>query len=262
MNLKEEQKILLRNKPRQEKMLLLNQKLKFHQTVVKNEASSKTKFRNVSDYASYLKESSSAVNQKELLECVKSLRIELQCKPVSWVRKFGEQDGHKQLFNIVRVCSYLRHDKKPETLILECISCIKGFMNNSQGFSMILEQEELFVILVMALDLKHPNIMIKILEILSAVTLVAKGGEKVVNAFTDAAHETGHDQRFWIFVEALKKYKDNTALAVAGIQLLNCLITNNDEFDFRFHLRCELYRTTDSTNSTAFRNIAMEMDKL
>lgn len=105
--------------------------------------------------------------------------------------------------------------------------------------------------------------MSRTLELLAAVTLVKDGEDRILHAFTDAARESGRKERFWILVEGLKNHEDgNNSLAVSCIQLLNCLITNQDDFEQRFHLRNELYRTSDESGSTDFRSIANEIDKL
>lgn len=101
------------------------------------------------------------------------------------------------------------------------------------------------------------------LELLAAVTLVNGGFERVLNAFTDAAAELNRKERFSIIVEVMKHQdgKDISA-AIAALQLLNGLITNHEEFETRFYLRCEIYRTSDLSGSITFRDIAIEMEKL
>lgn len=101
------------------------------------------------------------------------------------------------------------------------------------------------------------------LEILAAVTLVDGGVETILNAFTDAAEEFDIKYRFSIILEALKHYNDkDISAAISSIQLLNCLISNHEDFEQRFHLRCELYRTTDMSGEIQFRAIANDIEKL
>lgn len=101
------------------------------------------------------------------------------------------------------------------------------------------------------------------MDILSAVALVKNGIERILSAFTDAASETGHRDRFWIIVEGLKEYENGPyQLPFACISLLNCLITNNEDFDQRFHLRSEIYRTADAAETIRFGKIATDVEKL
>ena len=150
-------------------------------------------------------------------------------------------------------------------LMADCVQCLSSFMNNSTGFSMVFQCDQAFVILVQSLDPRYPAVMSRTLELLAAVALVEAGVERILNAFTDAAAEAGRRERFWIIVEGLKLWKngkDSSAVAVAAIQLVNALITNHDELEQRFHLRNELYRTTDEAGRVDFRSIATEVEGL
>lgn len=105
--------------------------------------------------------------------------------------------------------------------------------------------------------------MSRTLELLAAVTLVKHGVERILDAFTDAAFDCGRKDRFWILVEGLKNHQNgDNPLAVSCIQLLNCLITNHEDFEQRCHLRSELYRTTDESGEIDFRQIVNEIEKL
>lgn len=132
-----------------------------------------------------------------------------------------------------------------------------------EGFYQIFDNETALVTLVQSLDPKCSSTMIKTLEILSVVALVKHGVERILNAFTDAAYENNLKERFWILVEGLKDHKNGqNQLAISCIQLLNCLITNHDDFEQRFHLRSEIYRTSDSSGTVDFRKIASDIEKL
>ena len=128
---------------------------------------------------------------------------------------------------------------------------------------MVFQYDEAFVILLQSLDPHYPQVMSKTLELLAAVTLVEHGVERVLNAFTDASMESGRKERFWIIVEGLKYWRGkDISTAIASIQLLNCLITNHEDFEQRFHLRSEIYRTSDEENKVDFRSIAGEVEPL
>ena len=257
MNLKEAQKEMLRKKQRKDKVFLLTQKLK---------SQSKSMYKSPADYVHYLEKDSTpnSIHSKELSDCVKSLKIELRGNTVSWVRDFGDNRGHIFILQIIRLCSQLKQsDRKPHELISDCVQCLQSFMNNTVGFNLIFEYDQAFVILVNSLDPKLPQIMCKTLELLAAVTLVEHGVERVLNAFTDAAIDSGrHDGRFWIIIEGLKMWRTkNISTAIASIQLLNCLITNHDEFEQRLHLRNEIYRTSDFDGKRDFRTIISEVEQ-
>lgn len=131
------------------------------------------------------------------------------------------------------------------------------------GFNQVLNYEQAFVILVQSLNPSCLSIMGRTLEILAAVTLVDGGVEAILNAFTDAAEELEIKYRFSIILEALKHHNDkDISAAISSIQLLNCLISNHEDFEQRFHLRCELYRTSDMTGEIQFRAIANDIEKI
>ena len=130
------------------------------------------------------------------------------------------------------------------------------------GFNQILENEQAFVILVQSLNPSCLPNMARTMELLAAVTLVEKGVERVINAFTDTAIESDREhQRFSIIIEGLKHYDDHIDVAYSAIQLINGLIFNHEDFEQRFHLRCEIYRTKDLSGKITFRDIANEMEK-
>lgn len=128
----------------------------------------------------------------------------------------------------------------------------------------MLEYEKAFLILIQALDYRHPAIMNRIFELLGAVSLPEAGkAELVLNAFTEALPENSHRRRFWILIEGLKWYrKGEWPVAISSIQLINCLINHPiDDLEQRLYLRSELYQTTDESGDTDFRQIVSEVDK-
>ena len=176
----------------------------------------------------------------------------------------GTGDGGAHSYSTTTGTSSRKQSAVAE-LMADCVQCLSSFMNNSTGFSMVFQFDQAFVILVQSLDPRYPAVMSRTLELLAAVALVEAGVERILNAFTDAAAEAGRRERFWIIVEGLKLWKngkDSSAVAVAAIQLVNALITNHDELEQRFHLRNELYRTTDEAGRVDFRSIATEVEGL
>lgn len=136
MNLKEEQKEMVRKNPIETKRTMLAQNMKLHKTSHKDSHSQNTKYKSEADYANYLKDHQRSVTSKDLAECIKSLRVELSCKPVSWVTEFGKRRGHIYILEIIRTCSEIKNFyKRPNELMLDCVNCIHFFMNTGVSWS-------------------------------------------------------------------------------------------------------------------------------
>lgn len=95
-----------------------------------------SKCKTAQEYVKVLKDHCHSIHSKELYALIKSLRVELTCKEVSWVRDFGANKGHEHLFNILHQCSQASNqakistDKKLQELHFNIIMCINSFMNN------------------------------------------------------------------------------------------------------------------------------------
>ena len=59
------------------------------------------KYKSPADYINYLRRNN--INHQKILICVKSLRIELTNKPITWVQEFGEI-GVDQILSSMREC--------------------------------------------------------------------------------------------------------------------------------------------------------------
>lgn len=112
------------------KRLLINQKLVLDEKQTKPPQ----------EYAKFLKDNQESIHAKELQTLIKSLRVELTCKDVSWVREFGTNQGHIYLLNILRNISHAQHhakmptDKKLPEFMFNIIMCIHSFMNIQVSF--------------------------------------------------------------------------------------------------------------------------------
>lgn len=113
-------------------MQMLGQQLKLN-NINKNDSSKRqSKYESPTDIALFLKENCHLIHSKELMSLLKSLKVLLSCKPVSWVKEFGCKCGHVYLLNIIRDASHTKpFDKKLQELTSLCISCLSAFMNNS-----------------------------------------------------------------------------------------------------------------------------------
>ena len=88
--------------------------------------------------------------------------------------------------------------------------------------------------------------MSEVAELLAAVCLVNKDGinghDKVLDAITLCAEISSKENRFGPIIEGMQE-TSNVSLRLALMQLINALITNNEDLDFRLHLRNEFFRT-------------------
>lgn len=289
MNLRGEQREPLRAKSLLEKQFMLRQKLKMsdHQRSEKAPLkktdsafsimmpNKKPKFKSVNDYVNFLQMSNRSIMSKEMHDCIRGLRFDLTYQPVSWLIDFGKNDGHIYLLGVVRKVStqfgkqqpvqqLTNVDKKPEQLLTDCILCLHAFMNNIPGFNYVFEHKDSFLILVGALNPRHPQTMMRILEMLAAVSLVKNGVERVLEAFSDSVIEAGREtMRFTIIVEGLKRWnkdREGLLLAISSMQLINSIITSHDELDHRVHIRSEIYRTRDESGALDFRYFVNEFE--
>ena len=67
------------------------------------------------------------------------------------------------------------------------------------------------------------------------------GHDKVLEAITICAELNAKEDRFAPIIEGMQD--TNVGLRLACMQLINALITNNEDLDFRLHLRNEFFRT-------------------
>lgn len=94
-----------------------------------------SKCKTPQDYVKFAEEHADMINSNELHDVIKSLRVELTCKEVSWVSEFGAKNGHILLFKILDNISKTTlkakiNDDKKFSLLFNVIMCINSFMNN------------------------------------------------------------------------------------------------------------------------------------
>ncbi|XP_030836486.1 protein diaphanous homolog 2 isoform X3 [Strongylocentrotus purpuratus] len=169
-----------------------------------------------------------------------SLRVSLTSNPISWVQQFGE----KGLDVILKILAeYNQRDgKKFAEVRHECIKCIKAFMNNKYGIQTVFAKVRAITHIASALNPQHENMTIDATKLLAAVCFVPPDGhEKVLSALTEVG-ESKSSPRFSPIVEALH-LEDNPQLMCVCMQLVNAIISNPEDLDFRLHLRNEFLRT-------------------
>ncbi|XP_077923504.1 protein diaphanous homolog 1 [Halichoerus grypus] len=238
MNLNEEKQQPLREKDIIIKREMVSQYLHTSKAGMSQKESSKSAMM-------YIQELRSGLRDMPLLTCLESLRVSLNNNPVSWVQTFGAE-GLASLLDILKRL----HDEKEETPGSydsrnkhEIIRCLKAFMNNKFGIKTMLETEEGILLLVRAMDPAVPSMMIDAAKLLSALCILPQPedmNERVLTAMTERA-EMDEVERFQPLLDGLKS-GTTIALKVGCLQLINALITQAEELDFRVHIRSELMR--------------------
>lgn len=197
----------------------------------------KTKFAQPSGYIDFFRNSN---DFNKLCNRMESLRVELTNNPVSWLQEFGEKGGLNVLIMLLNKC-YSSNDRHRHKLHNECIKCFKAFMNTSVGVKRALNDRYAFTALARSIDPHLPHTIVgDAVKLMAAVCLI--DSEKVLEAITRAA-EMNHgdaERRFKPLIDGLRINDD--PLRASCMQLINALLSNIDDFDFRSTLRNELMR--------------------
>ena len=112
---------------------------------------------------------------------------------------------------------------------------------------MVLNHQDALMLLVKSINSKVPNVMIDDLTLLAGACFSAQsqGHLKVIEAITKAAESIEDNfmfkDRFSPIIDGFKL--NNDSLNCACFILINAILTNIDDLDFRLHLRNELLRT-------------------
>lgn len=235
LNLSEEKKGPLRKKGIDEKKAMLRMQFFADKTEVSSD--------NPSIFLTKLK--NPELQGEERLELLKSLKVLLTSKPVSWVKEFGEDGLDMLLKHLVHCCNRtketMRKDERHSRL--ECVKCIKAFMNNNFGLKTMLDSDDGLSILSRCLDPTDPDTMMLCVSILAAVCIYEPpwGHEKVLEGLAVSAEMKNMD-RFDMIITGLGM-GINGPLQVGCMQLVNAIIcTPHENLDFRLHLRNEFMR--------------------
>jgi len=173
----------------------------------------------------------------ELIQILQALRVNLTGKPLSWIKDFGSE-GLESILNHLRffICSSSHHDQRVHH---ECVKCLKAFMNNKFGLSLMLKNIQGLTLLAQSIRADNPGMMQDVVKIMAAVSLVSH--EKALEAMTMKG-EAENKARFSAVITALKGDNYPATLKVACLQMINALVATPDDLDFRLHLRNEIIR--------------------
>ncbi|XP_026739587.1 protein diaphanous isoform X3 [Trichoplusia ni] len=230
MNLNEEKKEPLRKYPRdQKKKMLVAYKFV-------NTQEGRSKFEKPSDYVTYLNQPELSVGK--LHGCLENLRISLTNNPLSWIEDFGTK-GIESLLTTLNQC--YTNDSRYDRVQYECIRCLSAILNNTVGIRTMFECREALPVLARSLDARKPHCALEAAKVLAAICLIPNGHEKVLEAITMAG-ESSRKLRLLPIVEGLDT-KTPESLKTGCMQLMNAIITEPEELEFRMHLRSEFMRT-------------------
>ncbi|XP_062531372.1 protein diaphanous isoform X2 [Bombyx mori] len=230
MNLNEEKKEPLRKYSRdQKKKMLVAYKFV-------NTQEGRSKFEKPSDYVAYLNQPELSVGK--LHGCLENLRISLTNNPLSWIEDFGTK-GIESLLTTLNLC--YTNDSRYDRVQYECIRCLSAILNNTVGIRTMFDCREALPVLARSLDARKPHCALEAAKVLAAICLIPNGHEKVLEAITMAG-ESSRKARFLPIVEGLES-KSPESLKNGCMQLMNAIITEPEELEFRLHLRSEFMRT-------------------
>ncbi|CAB3233745.1 unnamed protein product [Arctia plantaginis] len=230
MNLNEEKKEPLRKYPRdQKKKMLVAYKFV-------NTQEGRSKFERPSDYVAYLNQPELSVGKMH--GCLENLRISLTNNPLSWIEDFGTK-GIESLLTTLNQC--YTNDSRYDRVQYECIRCLSAILNNTVGIRTMFECREALPVLARSLDARKPHCALEASKVLAAICLIPNGHEKVLEAITMAG-ESSRKPRLLPIIECLE-LKTPESLKTGCMQLMNAIITEPEELEFRMHLRSEFMRT-------------------
>uniref|UniRef100_A0A6I8PWD1 Diaphanous related formin 1 n=1 Tax=Xenopus tropicalis TaxID=8364 RepID=A0A6I8PWD1_XENTR len=191
----------------------------------------------------YIQDLKSGLGDNSLLLCLESLRVSLNNNPVSWVQNFGAE-GLSCLLEILKRIQDEQASLRDVRSEHEIIRCLKAFMNNNFGIKAMLGTEDGILLLARAVDRSVPAMMIDSLKLLSALCILPQPEdmhERVLEALTERA-EMEEMERFKPLLDGLN-IASPVALKVSCMQLINAVISQGEELDYRVHIRSELMRS-------------------
>ncbi|XP_065668594.1 protein diaphanous homolog 1 isoform X2 [Hydra vulgaris] len=229
MNLSENLKMPIRSKDFGDKLNMLGQFMRRQNIKVSSGPES------AGDYQQQL--SRSDFEHGELVQLLQSLRVSLTGRPISWIIEFGSK-GLECLLNHLRnyICSSSLYDMKIQH---ECVKCLKAFMNNKFGLSLMLKNIQGLTLLAQCIRSDNAGMMQDVVKIMAAVCLVDH--DKALEAMT-LKGEAENKTRFHAVITALKGDQYPASLKVACLQMINALVATPEDLDFRLHIRNEVIR--------------------
>lgn len=210
-------------------------------------AGPKSKLDSPQDYITSLnRQHRETLSLTKVAHIVESLRIALSSQPVSWVEQFGGE-GLKTLLDVLNDAYRTPHEKGSSIELtvkiqLECLRCLRSFMNNTYGLRSVFKHKEVFILIARSLDPLRPTAMQESARLLAAMCILSdlQGHERVLEAITIAAENQGRD-RFVPIVQGVI-LRDHEMTRLSCIQLINAIVNIPEDFEFRIFLRNEFMR--------------------
>uniref|UniRef100_A0A665UIK5 Diaphanous related formin 1 n=1 Tax=Echeneis naucrates TaxID=173247 RepID=A0A665UIK5_ECHNA len=211
MNLNEEKQQPLRAKDIMIKREMVSQYLHTSKAGQNQKESSKSALM-------YIQELKSDYRDAQFLSVLESLRVSLNNNPVRLEQNVENQKTCKSIHrqNVFRLYAY--------------------------GLKSMLESDEGIPLLVRAINPEVPHMMVDAVKLLSAISILQVPDnlhERVLEAITEEA-EKRDIERFQPLIAGMNSH--NIALKGGCMQLINVLISQGEELDFRIHIRSELLR--------------------
>ncbi|XP_056641001.1 protein diaphanous isoform X2 [Diorhabda sublineata] len=240
MNLNDDKKKPLRDMPMEQKRAMLKM-----QNKKKGQQDTGSKFNDPEDYYKYLDQhiNSEYLQLNKLINCVESLRVALTNNPLSWVEKFIAKGGAIKIERVLDIALKNR-DIRLQT---ECLRCFEKIMNNTTGLKAFYKFSKAHLTVAKCLDHEVPTVMIQALKILAPICVLneetsgeEEGVKKVLRAITEVG-EIQSRERFLPVVLGITR-SDNIDLQSMCFQLINALLSETEDFEFRMHLRNEIIR--------------------
>ncbi|OQV13857.1 Protein diaphanous [Hypsibius exemplaris] len=214
-----------------------NQKRQMLLMHYRDKAQRNTKFVTPEDFRNYLKQTDPA--SEKTLKCLESLKVCLTSNTVSWIQSFG-REGVDVVFRILGVAVSDGGSKYGAKIQIESLRCLNSIMNTKFGMKDVLERTEPFVWIAKSVEISNQQVMFEAVKILAVVCLLPGGHARVLQAFTEICDDMGQG-RFSRIVKGIF-VANNDTLRVACVQLMNSLIFQAGETEFRMLLRSEFMR--------------------
>lgn len=266
MNLSEEKRKPLLEQHIEKKRQLLSMRDRGYST-----GQNKSKLDSPQDYIHFLnRQHRDTVSLTKVANVVESLRIALSSQPVSWVEQFGAE-GLNTLLDVLNDAYSTRPEKGSSNELtvkiqLECLRCLKAFMNNTYGLRSVFKKKEVFILIARSLDPLRPAAMQESAKLLGAMCILSdlQGHERVLEAITIAAENQGRD-RFIPIVQGVIHPGDHGMTRLSCMQLINAIVNIPEDFEFRIFLRNEfmragLYGTIEELRAEAKGDVEVQIE--
>ncbi|GJQ75438.1 dia [Trypoxylus dichotomus] len=181
----------------------------------------------------------------KILNSMESLRVALTNNPLTWVSDFGANMGMQAVFKVLDMAINSQFESKSERIQTECLRCILKFTNNTEGLKAFLNFAEGHKSVARCIDFRRESASQCAMQILAAQSLINyesfQGFDQVIAAISIVSEEK-KCERFRAIVDCIAKGEDRELWGIC-LQLINALLSQTSDFEFRMHLRNEIIRT-------------------